>query len=263
MGTVLIVAGASWVVFRVLNIKVNNTTDGISFSIIFFAAFMFVLSGISFCTGRPEKELTVLRSQLDQPALDALLAREANESKMLMVYCVTIIVVGLAVLSQAYKREDKLEKERQHRRSASNYTYTAPEARVASPIVPALSVEQKAMQTVMAFERNMRYPRDVSASALGYDIESSYDGDIRYIEVKGLAPSLSSAEYILLTKHEYDRARELGSRYWLYVVVGCGEARQNLLILQNPIQQISPQFDHNTNRYRMLISDIKRFATIV
>ncbi len=78
-------------------------------------------------------------------------------------------------------------------------------------------VELAGMKAVMKYEiMNGRIPRDVSQLNLGYDIES-YDprtGETRYIEVK----SFKTTGVPELTEHEYEVARTLASKYWLYIV---------------------------------------------
>ena len=78
-------------------------------------------------------------------------------------------------------------------------------------------VELAGMKAVMEYEiKNGRIPKDVSQLNLGYDIES-YDprtGETRYIEVK----SFKTTGVPELTEHEYEVARTLASKYWLYIV---------------------------------------------
>lgn len=78
-------------------------------------------------------------------------------------------------------------------------------------------VELAGMKAVMEYEiRSGRIPKDVSQLNLGYDIES-YDprtGETRYIEVK----SFKTTGDPELTEHEYEVAKTLASKYWLYIV---------------------------------------------
>jgi len=78
-------------------------------------------------------------------------------------------------------------------------------------------VELAGMRAVMEYERRHgRKPEDVSKYNLGYDIES-YDpmtGETRYIEVKSFRTSGDPE----LTEHEYEVAKILSSKYWLYIV---------------------------------------------
>ena len=78
-------------------------------------------------------------------------------------------------------------------------------------------VELAGMKAVMEYEiKNGRIPKDVSQLNLGYDIES-YDprtGETRYIEVK----SFKTTGDPELTEHEYEVAKTLASKYWLYIV---------------------------------------------
>ena len=78
-------------------------------------------------------------------------------------------------------------------------------------------VEAIAMRVAMEYERKQgRTPKDVSKEiGRHYDIESSGDGEIRYIEVKGRA---GKEVAVALTENEWRRAKELGEDSWLYIV---------------------------------------------
>jgi hypothetical protein len=81
-------------------------------------------------------------------------------------------------------------------------------------------LEQAAINRVVEHERRAgRSPKVMPGNHPGYDIESrGSDGEVlRYIEVKGVSGEWGSlgAE---VTRTQFERAEELGDRYWLYVV---------------------------------------------
>jgi superfamily II DNA or RNA helicase len=84
-------------------------------------------------------------------------------------------------------------------------------------------VELIAMEAAMAFERSQGWePEDVHEQNRGYDILSRHPqtGAERAIEVKGCG----GVDAVMLTRHEHETARKLGSDYWLYVVYNCDTA---------------------------------------
>jgi hypothetical protein len=99
-------------------------------------------------------------------------------------------------------------------------------------------VEQAAMNTVMAYEREQgRFPKDVHKGN-SWDIES-YDAQgnlLRYIEVKGRGPE--DANVVSLTEPEWKAARRLGDQHWLYIVrLGDGV----MWMIQNPHAKLEPR----------------------
>ncbi|MEM4430389.1 MAG: DUF3883 domain-containing protein [Thermofilaceae archaeon] len=68
-----------------------------------------------------------------------------------------------------------------------------------------------------------------------YDVYSRGNGEERYIECKGFTePKLT----ITLTQREYATARELGEKYWLYLVYGAGTSNPVVLAIKNPLRKI-------------------------
>jgi len=68
-----------------------------------------------------------------------------------------------------------------------------------------------------------------------YDVYSRGDGEERYIECKGFTePKLS----ITLTQREYATARELGEKYWVYLVYGAGTDSPAVLAIRNPLRKV-------------------------
>lgn len=78
----------------------------------------------------------------------------------------------------------------------------------------------------------------------GYDIESRNvaDGEIeRYIELKSLSEKWG-ADGVGLTATEFGRARELGERYWLYVVERAKSEAPEIYRIQDPARKANGFF---------------------
>lgn len=105
-------------------------------------------------------------------------------------------------------------------------------------------VEAFAMQYVMDYERQRGWePEDISNNqdGSGFDIRSVGPVDpqtevapVRRIEVKGRA---QCNQEVSLTVNEWRKAQQLGDSYWLYVVWGCNDNPQ-LLMIQNPAKAL-------------------------
>lgn len=99
-------------------------------------------------------------------------------------------------------------------------------------------VELAAMKIVAAYEeRQGRHPRDVSQGK-SWDIESddSNKVPIRFIEVKGRGPK--EANEVMITEPEWQAARRLGDKHWLYIVrLGDGM----MWMIQNPYTKLKPK----------------------
>ena len=119
------------------------------------------------------------------------------------------------------------------------------------------AVEAAAMQAVMAYEtREGRHPRDVHQGN-SWDVES-YDAQgnlLRYIEVKGRGPE--DADEVALTEPEWEAARRLGDRHWLYIV-RLGDKR--MWTIQNPYAKLQPK---ELKRWVVKIGDAVAQATAV
>ena len=145
-------------------------------------------------------------------------------------------------LAMAEDRHDQLRARRQRRREELNQQQALSlqgVERITSVLVlphpdrlsaevrrhqPDPATEATAMQVVMDHERTeKRQVEDVSAKNLGYDVTSldPHSGDLRLIEVKGLAASTGT---ILLTPNERRVAEDRPDCYWLYVVTDCAGA---------------------------------------
>ena len=74
----------------------------------------------------------------------------------------------------------------------------------------------------------------------GYDIESkdSTGSVVRYIEVKSLSGNWG-IDGAALTRPQFEKARELGDRYWLYVVEKAQQQDFKIHTIQNPAQRVN------------------------
>jgi hypothetical protein len=92
-------------------------------------------------------------------------------------------------------------------------------------------VEEAAMEAVMRYEaRQGRHPRDVHVGN-SWDIESDDEQErvVRYIEVN---------DVVTMTGPEWEAARRLGDRHWLYIVRLSDEM---LVMIQNPFSKLKPR----------------------
>ncbi len=117
------------------------------------------------------------------------------------------------------------------------------------PPIAVEEVERRAMEVAMDYERRAgRVPEDVSRYE-HYDIRSvdPKTGDVRYIEVKGRAGADLKIE---LTEAEFEVAKRLGDKYWLYIVFNIGESPQ-LLAIRNPVENVRWR-EVGIKRYRLV-----------
>uniref|UniRef100_A0A7J3X631 DUF3883 domain-containing protein n=1 Tax=Thermofilum pendens TaxID=2269 RepID=A0A7J3X631_THEPE len=99
-------------------------------------------------------------------------------------------------------------------------------------------IEAEAMRMALEYERSQgREPVDVS-SGEHFDILSRdpRTGEVRYIEVKGLAGPSLLAE---LSEAEYRVALEKRDRYWLYIVCNIAKGEPQLVAVQDPLSKMS------------------------
>lgn len=103
-------------------------------------------------------------------------------------------------------------------------------------------IDEAGMSRVSEAEKKSeRSVRVLPANHPGYDLESS-DGSgdvVRYIEVKSLSGTWGE-KGISLTRTQFEKARELGERYWLYVVEWAGQDEKSRIHrIQNPANQVN------------------------
>ncbi|GAB3950083.1 helicase-related protein [Spirosoma harenae] len=110
--------------------------------------------------------------------------------------------------------------------------------------------EQIAMKIAISFEEEAgRFPTDVSADNVGYDIRSvDTDGIRRYIEVKGRSVDGS----VMLSDNEMFRLEQLGSSAWLYIVTHCKSSPQ-LFTFQNPAATL--RFERQTKGVQYFLAE--------
>ena len=116
------------------------------------------------------------------------------------------------------------------------------------PPIAVEVVERRAMEVAMDYERRAgRMPEDVSRYE-HYDIKSVdlKTGEVRYIEVKGRADADLKIE---LTEAEFEVAKRLRDRYWLYIVYNISQSPQ-LLAIRNPAESVRWR-EVGTKRYRL------------
>lgn len=101
-------------------------------------------------------------------------------------------------------------------------------------------IEEAGVKRALAFEQQAgRRPKLMPPKHPGFDIEST-DGDStvkRYIEVKAVAGDWGS-DGVRVTKTEFEKAREIGERYWLYVIERADQPDAKLHCIQNPARRV-------------------------
>ena len=100
-----------------------------------------------------------------------------------------------------------------------------------------------------------RIPKDISAENVGYDIKSTSEDEVRYIEVKARAQTGE----IFLTPNEWMIAQRLREEYWLYVVEYAGTDNPKLYTIQDPAMKLSPE--RIVEAYRWRSDDWKEAAS--
>lgn len=101
-------------------------------------------------------------------------------------------------------------------------------------MVSDAEIERIGMEVAMVYERmHGRNPEDVSQQNLGYDIRSTGEGEVRYIEVKARAATGDVA----LTPNEWFKAKRFRERYWLYIVENAA-IDPKLYIINNPAEKL-------------------------
>jgi hypothetical protein len=73
----------------------------------------------------------------------------------------------------------------------------------------------------------------------GYDIESKDEAGniLRYIEVKSVSGDWGS-DGVGLTRTQFEKAREIGDRYWLYVVERADKPNTQIHCIQDPARRV-------------------------
>jgi len=97
-------------------------------------------------------------------------------------------------------------------------------------------IEMIGMEETMKYERrNGRVPEDVSSENLGFDVRSTSESEVRYIEVK----ARSGIDSIELTQNEWLKAKRFRKEYWLYVVYNAS-TEPELVTIKDPYGTLKP-----------------------
>ena len=104
-------------------------------------------------------------------------------------------------------------------------------------------IERKGVAFVMAYEREHgRIPKDRNNDKQnfpGYDIESAdFRGWKRYIEVKSTENELGERG-VSLSDVQFDKAKELGEKFWLYIVENALNEKKKLYRIQDPANKVT------------------------
>jgi len=123
-------------------------------------------------------------------------------------------------------------------------------------------IEKIGIKIAMEYEiKNRRIPEDVSSENLGFDIRSKVKTESgekveRYIEVKARAKEGSVA----LTQNEWFKAKRFKDRYYLYIVLNAS-TNPELIIIQNPAENLKPKEKIEVVRYIISLDEIKQSNT--
>ena len=120
-----------------------------------------------------------------------------------------------------------------------------------APYIIRKTIELIAMEAVMAYEKAQgRFPEDVSAQNLGYDIDSGNETEERLIEVKGIATIANP----VITENEYRHLTSNPNAY-LYIVQQCNTENPQLYIHH---QLGEHHFEAKIIKYEIAYADLKR-----
>jgi hypothetical protein len=100
-----------------------------------------------------------------------------------------------------------------------------------------------AIERVMQYEKKEgRSPERKPRNYPGYDIESrDASGNIRYIEVKGLADDWGTRG-IALTDKQFQTAQEKKDQYWLYIVERATQENYKIYRIHDPANKVNQFF---------------------
>jgi hypothetical protein len=104
-------------------------------------------------------------------------------------------------------------------------------------------IEEMAIERVMQYEKKEgRSPERKPRNYPGYDIESrDASGNIRYIEVKGLADDWGTRG-IALTDKQFQTAQEKKDQYWLYIVERATQEKYKIYRIHDPANKVNQFF---------------------
>ncbi|MDW7973238.1 MAG: DUF3883 domain-containing protein [Thermodesulfovibrio sp.] len=125
-------------------------------------------------------------------------------------------------------------------------------------LIPDEEIEKIGMKIAMDYEIwNGRSPQDVSKENLGFDIKSTGEKEIRYIEVK----ARNTEGKIALTPNEYIKAKRFKEQYWLYVIF-FASSKPVLYMINNPVENLSFYEQKEVVKYVIEPEQIKKNTTI-
>ena len=102
------------------------------------------------------------------------------------------------------------------------------------------ALSEAGVARVKAFERAAnRDPREMDHHHPGFDIESrDQSGEIaRYIEVNSLSGQWGQ-DGVGVTYAEFEKAQQLGDKYWLYVVERADQPEARIFPIQDPARKV-------------------------
>lgn len=106
------------------------------------------------------------------------------------------------------------------------------------------TLNRAGVNRVLEYERGAgRNPIEMSHTHPGYDVESQNPrGEIaRFIEVKS-CPSDWDRKGVALTRTQFEKAIEMGDKFWLYVVERAAEENFSVIRIQNPGRLVNQFF---------------------
>ncbi len=152
---------------------------------------------------------------------------------------------GREAAAQGTQRTDKIKGARKKKGKLRTYVYPEGSEYEGEPDHRAseerFAVDQAGIDHVVEYEKaHGLTPIIMPPKHPGYDIQSkdSTGKVVRYIEVKSLSSDWGM-DGAALTKPQFEKAREVGDRYWLYVVERAQGENYKIHTIQNPAQRVN------------------------
>jgi len=208
---------------------------------------------VTFEPGEVESEKLVTTLGKEEEEIEKLLTkveREASETKPEVETKGEGRDISVKVppdLGEKDKREEKKEKPGRRARLRSYVLSPEQAKKRESEESNILSEEEKqaineaGMKRAIQYEKDeKRHPKQMPHFHEGYDIESYNDEETveRYIEVKSTKSKWGGFE-VELTRPQFEKARELGERYFLYVIDNALSENPGFYVIQNPALRAS------------------------
>ena len=99
----------------------------------------------------------------------------------------------------------------------------------------------------------------MQTAGVGFDLKATNHQhyEHRCVEVKAILEGLRA---VTLEQSEWAQAQQLGSKYWLYVVVNCGTDNPEIVLrVQDPASVFTGPSVHQ--RFTIPVSDLRQHAT--